>query len=129
MDIKRKFKIDGKEYGSVNEMPPDVRAKVEKMLSAKRGSGKGAGSAAKIVVNGVEYTSVDEMPDDVRAIYERAMKTAGRGDTDIMTGSPAAHTRESRPVVPESIFSSRSILAVLLFAALLALLYYWLKNS
>ncbi len=34
LNVQRRFKINGKEYGSVEEMPPDVRALYEQALAA-----------------------------------------------------------------------------------------------
>ncbi len=79
-NIKRTFKINGKEYKSFDEMPPGIRALFEKASSTKAGSGRGeaTNTTAKIVFNGVEYESSDAMPTYIRNLYENVMNPAGR---------------------------------------------------
>ena len=88
-----KIVFNGKEYDSVDAMPPDVRKEYEVALETLRKSGgeeilsvlqRDMGvtgthikaSFREIVVNGKKYESVDAMPPDVRRIYEQAMARA-----------------------------------------------------
>jgi hypothetical protein len=85
--------VNGREYGSVEEMPPDVRQAYERMRSAvvdsdgdgvpDRFEGKDANFVSvtrqRIVVNGREYGSVEEMPPDVRRAFESAREATGAG--------------------------------------------------
>ena len=64
-------------YGSLDEVPPDIRAKIEQARAAA-GPSVGA-SHTKIVVKDASgttrtYDSLEQMPADIRAIYERALK-------------------------------------------------------
>ena len=85
-----KIVFNGKEYDSVDAMPPDVRKEYDVALETLRKSGgeeilsvlqrdmgvTGAHIKAafrEIVVNGKKYDSVDAMPPDVRRTYEQAM--------------------------------------------------------
>ncbi len=77
--------FNGREYSSVDDMPPDVRQEFERtmaVLADTDGDGmpdlfEGSGmttlseTRTRIVVNGQEYSSVDEMPPDVRKAYEK----------------------------------------------------------
>ena len=89
-DVSLKIVFNGKEYDSVDAMPPDVRKEYEVALETLRKSGgeeilsvlqrdmgvTGAHIKAtfrEIVVNGKTYDSVDAMPPDVRRTYEQAM--------------------------------------------------------
>jgi len=86
--------IDGKSYSSVNEMPPDVRAKYEQAMSSLQGGNtrdvlgdKGGmpdvfenmsavnamSSNMKFIVNGQEYNALESLPPEARAKYEQAM--------------------------------------------------------
>jgi hypothetical protein len=88
--------IDGKSYSSVNEMPPDVRAKYEQAMSSLQGgkimdalgdkdkngmpdvfenmAGTNVMSSnMKFIVNGQEYNVLDSLPPEARAKYEQAM--------------------------------------------------------
>jgi len=88
--VSLKIVFNGKEYDSVDAMPPDVRKEYEVALEALRKSGGEeilsvlqrdmgvSGTHIKatfreIVVNGKKYDSVEAMPPDVRRAYERAM--------------------------------------------------------
>ena len=85
-----KIVFNGKEYDSVDAMPPDVRKEYEVALETLRKSGGEeilsvlqrdmgvSGTHIKatyreIVVNGKKYDSVEAMPPDVRRTYEQAM--------------------------------------------------------
>ena len=92
----RPIVIDGKSYNSVNEMPPDVRAKYEQAMSNLQG-GKimdvlgdkdkdgmtdvfenmsamnVMSSNMKFIVNGQEYNALESLPPEARAKYEQAM--------------------------------------------------------
>lgn len=79
--------FSGKEYGSVDEMPPDVRRAFEHvsgLLKDEDGDGipdivqNDEGEVdvvhqATYTVNGVTYNSADEMPAEVRRVYEAMM--------------------------------------------------------
>jgi len=102
---RQKIVVNGREYGSVDEMPPDVRQAYERMRSALVDSdrdgvpdmfeGKNANvvrvTRQKVVVNGREYDGVGEMPQDVRRAFERGRETTGAG----RIGGPGAsgHSR------------------------------------
>jgi hypothetical protein len=82
VNVKRKFKINGKEYNSIEEMPPDIRNAFEKAMASQAGSGQQANPATmqtKIIFNGTEYQSIDAMPQDVRQLYEKVLKAAETG--------------------------------------------------
>jgi hypothetical protein len=60
-------------YGSLDEVPPDIRAKIE---HARASAGPVAPHHTKIVIKDASgttrtYDSVEQMPADIRAIYER----------------------------------------------------------
>ena len=79
VNVKRKFKINGKEYNSIEEMPPDIRNTFEKAMASQTGSDHQANPATmqtKIIFNGTEYQSIDAMPQDVRQLYEKVLKSA-----------------------------------------------------
>jgi len=82
VNVKRKFKINGKEYNSIEEMPQDIRNAFEKAMASKTGSGQQVNPATmqtKIIFNGTEYQSIDVMPQDVRQLYEKVLNAAETG--------------------------------------------------
>jgi len=92
VNVKRKFKINEKEYNSIEEMPPDIRNAFEKAMASQAGLDYQANPATmktKIIFNGTEYQSVDAMPQDVRQLYEKVLKAAetGTAPANIITAS------------------------------------------
>ena len=94
--------VNGQEYHSLEEMPPEVRSLYERALQmaaeedARDIAGPGGAAASsppsdtgshisvkqvvtstKFVVNGKEYASIDEMPADVAGQVRAAMASAG----------------------------------------------------
>ncbi|MDD5679252.1 MAG: uroporphyrinogen decarboxylase family protein [Kiritimatiellae bacterium] len=75
--IKRKFKINGKEYNSLEEMPDDIREKFKQTMASQADSKHPINlttTRAKITFNGAEYGSMDAMPQDARQLYEKVLK-------------------------------------------------------
>jgi len=126
VNVKQKFRVNGKEYGSLGEMPEDVRASVQKAMDNPALSSGGIHrESSKIVFNGVEYACVDDMPTYARNLYEQAVEAARSATHD-------ASSEQRRPV-PKTIeaepsFSAKSITAVVALVALALLLYYLLSS-
>ncbi len=135
VNVKWKFKVNGKEYGSVEEMPANVREAYE------RAKGTFRIASARVVFNGQEYESVEAMPDDVRRVYDKVMTAAETGKTpeEVLSGAeigPPARVQGSqavarsisrpRPIEPESILSlsPRMLIVGLALLALLLGLYF-----
>ncbi len=69
LKIKTKIRINGKEYGSAGEMPPEVRSVYEKAMADRQtSSGSRVSSHATITFNGQTFSSLEEMPAEVRSI-------------------------------------------------------------
>jgi hypothetical protein len=72
-----KIVVNGQEYGSVDQMPPEIRERYLQAITAMRGaqvqSPPGPAPAKvvyeeSIVFNGQKYNSIDELPPDVRQL-------------------------------------------------------------
>lgn len=142
LTVSRRFKINGKEFNSVEEMPPDLRSAFEKALAARNGPGGKLNfeiQRARIVFNGREYKGIDAMPRDVRQAYEKVLKAAETGELppDILAaGGRSAGPTESGANGPtrirnmeatagiEPAFSPRKLIAGLILIALILLLYF-----
>src|SRR3989442_5603204 len=62
-------------YGSLDEMPADIRTRIEQARAGATGESRPLRITATDASGRMRtYDSVEEMPADVRAIYERAMK-------------------------------------------------------
>jgi phage-related protein len=78
VNIKKKFKVNGQEYESIEDVPVEYREAFQKALVSAEDGGRPQPGAprTKITMNGVEYENVEAMPPVVRMLYERALKTA-----------------------------------------------------
>jgi hypothetical protein len=141
INVKRKFKINGKEYESLEDVPAEMREAVQKALDAREIPGfpsKAAVVRTKIVFNGAEYESLEAMPQDVRRLYEQVIKAAeiktGRDGFDLRKIIPRTNveSRAKGPVLsdlrPEPTTTGRpAFLWVLLAFVLLVGLIYLFK--
>jgi hypothetical protein len=82
-NVKRKFIVNGKEYASVEEMPPELREAYEKAVRSGAGvriEKPHVSVEGKIVFNGQEYRSLESMPEEVRRVYRSVMKSVETGE-------------------------------------------------
>lgn len=143
VNVKRKFKINGKEYNSVEEMPDEIRTIFLKAMDSQVSSGYQMNPSTlrtKIVFNGAEYESLDAMPQDVRQLYETVMKAAESGAVPPaaylagLTGDGIRGELESAGIAPpgdipkparfEPSISRWALIAGAALAALILLLYH-----
>jgi len=142
VNVKRKFKINGKEYNSIEEMSPDILSAFEKAMASQTGLDQQANPATmqtKIIFNGTEYQSIDAMPQDVRQLYEKVLKSAETetapaniitaGDiSDMLTGHKTyGNTNMGNmgkpPKIEPSAFSPRMLIIGAMLIALIFILY------
>lgn len=102
--VKTRFKVNGKEYGSLEELPPDIRDAYEKAMAAKGGGplAGGAPGSAKVTFNGREYASLDEMPPEERRMYEEFLAAVER-EPGVQPGAapiPLEPPQIAVPIVP-----------------------------
>lgn len=133
-----KITVNGREYSSVEEMPPVVRKIYELAMKhvpgAKDVDGDGvldpplqaaAGTRTmvkQIVVDGTTYRSLDEVPPDMRPLIEQAMKAPGGTTVKVSLPSrsdPSAGVSLTQPIDPAGIGSEGGIRRLLLFIAVL----------
>jgi hypothetical protein len=124
-----KIKIDGKEYSSPEEMPPELRQKYEAAL-AKRNLSSNVSTKTTITFNGQSYTSLDEMPEEIRQIYSSVLSAVDKDHDGIpdalqpgeMIGSTplVQPALSSRPGTVEPGNSYRPLLATLIAVGILA---------
>lgn len=142
-NVKYKFKVNGKEYNSPEEMPDSIRAAYEKAVAEQGGNEKGnipSVTSGKITFNGQDYPGIDAMPPDVRQLYETVMKTVSEGKVSVTgnvdfkfgkkaenvinEGAPEFYSL-SKPVVPQSFFSPVVLVLLGIIMALIAGLYFY----
>ena len=135
-DIKRTYKVNGQEYHSVEEMPPEIRAVYEKasaMLPATDLNVKKQTVTTKISFNGTNYSSVDEMPEDIRTQYKCVM---GGIRTNIPQPAinPALPRRDlagksRKPIQTAPLVSLNNLALGLLGIALFLAFYFFLRSK
>ena len=147
ISLKRKFKINGKEYNSIEEMPENIREAFKKAMDSQAGSGHRINSAvprSKITFNGTEYENLDAMPQDVRQLYEKVLKAAETGtapaniitadDISSMQAGPKTYGTTSmgnmgKPTkVEPTAFSPRTLIIGVLLIALIIIFYFILHG-
>jgi hypothetical protein len=87
IDVKNTVIVNGKEYGSVEEIPAEVREAFEKAVAGSQGSGRGEITLSlpgPITFNDRVYRNEAAMPPDVRDMYRGVMKAIG---TSKLTGT------------------------------------------
>lgn len=140
VNVKRKFKINGKEYNSIEEMPPEIRSAFEKAMASQSGTVNPAVTQTKIIFNGTQYQSIDAMPQDVRQLYEKVLKAAETGTTPaniitaddisgVQTGSKTYGTTSmgnmGKPTkIEPTAFSPRTLIIGVLVIASIIILYF-----
>ena len=145
INVKRKFKINGKEYSSIEEMPDEIRETFRKAMDSQTGSGQEISHTAtrtKIIFNGAEYDSIEAMPQDVRELYQEVLKAAETGTASPQIGFSgsiggtlkqqprgAVRSGENRkPLKVEPSFSRWALIASIILIALILLFYSFLRS-
>jgi hypothetical protein len=146
INVKRKFKINGKEYNSIEKIPDGIQEAFKKAIGSQAAPGdeiKNKAMQTKIIFNGTEYDSIDSMPQDVRQLYEKVLKTAETGavppDIDLAEISRSMHMEPKisgtfhssdnrKPTKAEPSFSPRALIVSAIMVALIILIYYLLQS-
>ncbi len=120
VNVRTKIVVNGREYKSVDELPPEIRDAYRKALQG----GPQATSTTRIVFNGQSYDSVDAMPPEARALFDAAMATVEHGGR----GAVTIKRSEASAAIEPGAGGQRWGVAVAVGAALLALLYWMVKH-
>ena len=139
-----KIVFNGKQYDSVDAMPPDVRKEYDVALETLRKSGGEeilsvlqrdmgvTGTHIKatfreIVVNGKKYDSVDAMPPDVRRAYEQAMARVAPGGAAVRPPvAPAARAIRPPPISDDADAPGGGLWRIVLWIGVGAAAAWWL---
>jgi hypothetical protein len=148
VNIKRKYKVNGQEYNSLDEMPADIREVFKKAMDTKAGTGTTLTtekSHTRITFNGKDYDSTEAMPADIRLTYNKILKSAEVGEkTDIglsdisntfftESGKPkmlnTANISQATRFESSFISGGRALLIGIVLAALVFIIYMLLQNK
>lgn len=141
--VKSKIIVNGKEYGSVEEMPAEIRAAYRKVGTGSPRPGHAVmleTEKTKLSFNGREYASEDAMPEEERELYKVVMQAMEKEGISIPDGLnknmwvPRPDIRipegSGKPIVPESSFSPRKLLSfTAIFVFLLGVTYLLLVSG
>lgn len=124
INFQTKIKLNGKEYGSIEEVPSEHRHIVQDAVAAARNPF----SHGKLTVNGVGYDKPEDMPPDVRRTYEEALQKARdmarRTGDDTPLPDPQPGLLNGAPV-KESGLSGRTLVILLILIAAAFLMKYF----
>jgi hypothetical protein len=119
--VKKTLRINGREHESLDEVPLETRAAVEKAMAGA--SGVPSEGGARITVNGRTYSSAEELPAILRAIVQAAVAAAAkRGALDATDDATEQEApRSIRSLRVEPVISPRvvAVFALLLVGLLL----------
>jgi len=142
--VSLKIVFNGKQYDSVDAMPPDVRKEYDVALETLRKSGGEeilsvlqrdmgvTGTHIKatfreIVVNGKKYDRVDAMPPDVRRAYEQAMARVAPGGAAVRPPvAPAARAIRPPPISDDADPPGGGLWRIVLWIGVGAAAAWWL---
>ena len=96
VNVKRKFTVNGNTYGSLEEMPPELRQAFEKTISGAA-SARLAVTTSKVVFNGKVYESVNEMSPEERQLYEDTLKLIQEKNGPLPPEAVLPSTKSQRP--------------------------------
>ncbi|MCX5859853.1 MAG: hypothetical protein NT056_08170 [Proteobacteria bacterium] len=140
VDVKRKYKFQGKEYDSIEDMPAEGQAAFKKAMPSESDLALQMDlktGPTKISYQGKEY-DLDELPPIVRKVYEKLMEKTQKGPRAIEPSSaseienipeptPKVYSGEipAEPIAPKATSpAARVILTLVALGAIIFLIYY-----
>jgi len=118
--FKPKIQFDGREYGSADEMPLDVRAAYDRAVHETPVLHSGARLAAKlkakIIVNDTEFNHAGEMSVDDRHVYHEALEALFPPSITVFTSEPPKSRR------------NKVLLIAPVVSVLAGAVYLWLRS-
>ena len=130
-NVKTRIVFNGKEYGSPEELPENVREAYEKAMGAANREQLSPGVHVNLTFNGKKYESVEAMPPEERKLYEDAMALVGKEQGLPQGQFPPAReisSPDAAPITPGgAAAANKKLLVFLVLAAGLVILFILLK--
>ena len=131
-NAKRKYIVNGKEYGSIEEMPANIRRVYEKAAdSLGTNLGASPGNTKKeIMFNGQKYENAEAMPPDVRQMYDELIMMV-----EMDRVSPGAVAEKpisfgfSKSTTPEPAIPPRLLTFSIILLVFLGILYFFYQKA
>jgi hypothetical protein len=100
--FKTKIRYNGKDFSSVDELPPEIRAIYERALANRRNKLMSTGTKVltQLVINGHEVESTKELSEDEQKLYADAMQLLKDSGTGNLGGTPAQTITKSLSAAP-----------------------------
>jgi hypothetical protein len=130
LTVKRKFIVNGKEYGSIDELPETIRKALGRQISTNSNKKTYSNTTkTKIVFNNQEYANMDAMPQNIRETYQQALQAAGLSAAEKTPNEVADLSKAfqvQKAIVPLS-GSFRALWIWILLGGLIIILYFILS--
>ena len=129
INLKTKIKVNGKEYNSIEELPPAIRSAYEKAIASLQGSASTTpvNTHTQITFNGQTFNSPDEMPEDLRRIYESVMTAVDKNELGLPDSTQAEDElafEPAAPIIPAPVEESPARTnSIVVIAALIVLVF------
>ncbi len=104
--VTRKLIVNGKEYGSPDEMPEELRQAYERAVGSDPGAAGHTQVKSKIVFQGKAYEAPTDMPEDARKLYELALAAAKLAKSQASDASTAPDAKPRTLVERNGVFVS-----------------------
>ena len=101
ISFKTKIRYNGKDFSSVDELPPEIRAIYERALANRPNKLMSTGTkvVTRLVVNGHEVESTKELSEDEQKIHADAMQLLEDSGTGDLGTTAAPSATQPLPVV------------------------------
>jgi hypothetical protein len=147
INLRTKIIINGKEYSSPDELPPELRKAYDQALAERVNSAQmKITSSSKFTYNGQTYNSREDIPEEARHLYDAAMETIDKDHdgipdplqisqpgnlADAGTSTPMAPLpAQQSPITPDRPGSSRAVTVIfLVLIILLAVAFLYFRFS
>lgn len=83
VEVKKKITVDGKEYESLSDVPPELRTAIVKTLAQG-----GTNTKTTVHINGKTYSGVGDLPAPLRAIVAGVTALAMKPEAEAVRAEP-----------------------------------------
>ncbi|MCX5868660.1 MAG: hypothetical protein NT009_14485 [Proteobacteria bacterium] len=141
--VKRKYKFEGEEYGSIEDLPAEGQAAFKKAVpsgSERVQQSDPKAGQTKIVYKGQEY-DLNDLPPIVRKVYEKLMEKSQKetgapedstpleiGDLPEPTADIQAEEMSTEPINPTATSPAARFVLILLALGAIIFLFYFLRR-
>ena len=88
--LKTRIRVNGKEYSSVDELPPEIRSVYERVIANGSKLAVSHNITPRLVVDGQQFSSVADMSAAEKKLYDDAMQLIRDGVTTKVMAAPSS---------------------------------------